>query len=807
MLASASSNPPQKNVDGWSFVAFRAIKIVSARQNRVRIPSLKASRYFSPIDPCTHTPMLETHDPNPFPTNLLHYRLGRSLGEGGFGQVFEAWDAKLDRQVAIKYLKHVVAGADLLKEARLAASLQHPAFIKIHALERDGDSQAIVMELVPGQTLRQVQEARPFSVPEVLEMVRQVALAMQEAHAADLIHGDLKPSNLMREPGGAIRILDFGLASRSGRDATTSLVQADPQGTIAYMAPEILTGAMRKSSADIYALGVILYELLTGSRPFNHLSGLALAAALMQSNSQLWPWPEQVPLALRHLMCAMTARSLALRIGSMQEVAERCTKLAKMDAREIRQFPTITHSSSASDQNLNLTQPQPHPQLQPQPQTPEVSKRAPSALLTAKQAWSPKAKRAVLMLGLVGALYGLWQSQVYWPQLSSAIKPYSESQEMNQGLAALDQFDRQEMLDEALLHFSAILRHSPDHAGSIAGLSLTYSLRYLHDVDDEAQLQKAEEYAAKALKLNDLLAMSHIAVAQVAYLRHRSAPALAALERAFGLDPHNRLAWRLKINVLMQEGRFVEARRYAEEAALFAAQDRIFVDQLGQIELLQANFKAAEIAFRRSLQLQAQSVIAYQGLAQALLNQDRGDEALTLFKDGIKIASSADLLAAYGHFLFARGDYVSAAKAYENAVASDTANANDARVWANLGDTLTWIAGRNEEAKHAYEEARKRLSPKLEQSPKNAKLSSRIALYAAKTGDHETALTLVQSAQNGEAKNSEVQFRAAITYEIMGRRNEALAAIALARKGGYPIKLIDAEPELVALRRDPNYIQ
>ncbi|MFC0350292.1 serine/threonine-protein kinase, partial [Undibacterium danionis] len=136
---------------------------------------------------------------------LLHYQLGESLGEGGFGQVFRAWDDKLHRHVAIKYLKNLTAGVDLVKEARLAASLQHPAFVKVHALEQSDDGQAIVMELVPGRTLRQLMETEPPSIPQILDIVRQIAQAMQEAHDAGLIHGDLKPSNLMLDEAATRR--------------------------------------------------------------------------------------------------------------------------------------------------------------------------------------------------------------------------------------------------------------------------------------------------------------------------------------------------------------------------------------------------------------------------------------------------------------------------------------------------------------------------------------------------------------------------------------------------------------------------
>ena len=149
------------------------------------------------------------------PTLPGHYDLRGCLGEGGFGRVYEAWDSKLCRRVAIKCIKHTgagSAGADLLREARLGASLRHAAFVKVHAIEDDGRTQSIVMELVPGQTLKQALAAGPVARAAALDWTRQVAEAMRDAHASGLVHGDLKPSNLMLEPGGSIRVLDFGLA-------------------------------------------------------------------------------------------------------------------------------------------------------------------------------------------------------------------------------------------------------------------------------------------------------------------------------------------------------------------------------------------------------------------------------------------------------------------------------------------------------------------------------------------------------------------------------------------------------------------
>src|SRR5471030_470797 len=160
------------------------------------------------------------------PVTLKHYQILSSLGDGGFGEVYEAWDNKLLRSVAIKRLKNAQGAHSVLREAQLAASLQHAAFVKIYALEDDDASPSIVMELVRGQTLKQLlADARP-TARQALAMVRQVAGAMREAHESGLVHGDLKPSNLMVEPSGTVRILDFGLATQDDAQATTSLQNA-----------------------------------------------------------------------------------------------------------------------------------------------------------------------------------------------------------------------------------------------------------------------------------------------------------------------------------------------------------------------------------------------------------------------------------------------------------------------------------------------------------------------------------------------------------------------------------------------------
>jgi serine/threonine-protein kinase len=716
---------------------------------------------------------------------LLHYQLGKSLGEGGFGHVYQAWDAKLHRQVAIKYLKNVAPGVDLMKEARLAASLQHAAFVKVHALEQAGDSQAIVMELVPGRTLRQVLDTQTPSISHVIDIVLQVAQAMHEAHTAGLVHGDLKPSNLMQEPSGVVRILDFGLAIQADRDATTSLVQSDPQGTIAYMAPEVLTGASLRPSSDIYALGVILYELLTGARPFANLSGLALAAAVIQSNSDQWPWPDHLPQILRQLVRAMTARQIERRISSMQEIATQCAQIAAIDA------PSL-NSGTFNLAELNLV-------LTPLPSQLRDSFNWRQAL--------KKWRLLLFILFCMGIGSAIWYSQPYWTQMQAQLEPYSEAKEMQQGLDALNNFDRFDMLKRAEQHFSEILRHSPQHAAAAASLSLVYSYRYLNDDKNSIWLNVAANKAQDALKYNDFLALSHIANAKVLGLQEQFEPAFADVERALTLDPNSALALSVKIELLTHARRLDEALTLAQKTSKRFPAERVFADQSGKIYMLKEAYQAAEVAYGLSIQIKRDGAAAYIGLSNALLSQDRFDESIQVLQTGLKMKQGAELYRAFGNSLFSRSDYVGAAVAYENAVAEDKGNPSDYLTWAKLGDTMSWLPGKSDVAKLAYDKARTLLQARLKNNPHVAILNARMGLYAAKLGENADALIYIQKSLDLAPNSAEVQFAAGVSYEMIDMRTQALAAIAKAKEFGYSVKLIEAEPELVALRRDPKYLR
>jgi len=216
-------------------------------------------------------------------TKLAHYEITSHLGTGGMGEVYQATDTKLGRSVAIKLLPAAFASdADRLsrfrREAQLLASLNHPNIAHIYGLEESGDTRCIVMELVEGETLQARTDKSALPINDVLRYGAQIADALAEAHSKTITHRDLKPSNVMISKKG-VKVLDFGLAKLSDTDGTLTQTGA-VMGTIAYMAPEQMEGKTADARTDIFALGLVLYEMATGKRvvpgqlPNSNLEGL-----------------------------------------------------------------------------------------------------------------------------------------------------------------------------------------------------------------------------------------------------------------------------------------------------------------------------------------------------------------------------------------------------------------------------------------------------------------------------------------------------------------------------------------------------
>jgi Tol biopolymer transport system component len=253
--------------------------------------------------------------------HLLHYRILAKLGEGGMGVVWRALDTKLDREVAIKVLPAAfTADAERLarfeREAKLLASLNHPGIAGIHALEEGPSGRFLTMELVPGEDLEARLARGPLAVDEALDVGRQIAAALEAAHASGVIHRDLKPANVKCTPDGQIKVLDFGLAKAADPlpDAASIDFSISPTltsagtragmilGTAAYMSPEQARGKPVDKRADLWSLGCVLYECLTGIQLFSGETATDSLAAVLTKNPDWSALPSATPPLVRALL-------------------------------------------------------------------------------------------------------------------------------------------------------------------------------------------------------------------------------------------------------------------------------------------------------------------------------------------------------------------------------------------------------------------------------------------------------------------------------------------------------------------------
>jgi eukaryotic-like serine/threonine-protein kinase len=249
-------------------------------------------------------------------TVLGHYEVLGRLGAGGMGEVYRARDTKLGREVALKLLRGDCAGdpdwlARFRREARSLAALNHGNIATLHGLEEAGGAHYLVMELVPGQTLAQRLARGPLPPEEALGVCRQLAEAVEAAHECGIIHRDLKPANVMITPEGKVKVLDFGLA-KSAAPAAGQAGQTAPYeppsaegaivGTPAYMAPEQARGRPVDRRADVWAFACVLYESITGRRPFAGRTYADTLAAVLGRDPDWGALPAGVPPCVARLL-------------------------------------------------------------------------------------------------------------------------------------------------------------------------------------------------------------------------------------------------------------------------------------------------------------------------------------------------------------------------------------------------------------------------------------------------------------------------------------------------------------------------
>lgn len=716
---------------------------------------------------------------------LNHYEIVDKLGEGGMGVVYKARDVALDRVVAIKVLPpDKLRDAEMLhrfrREAKAASALNHPNLVTIYEIGSHDGIEFLAMEYVEGRTLFSILQDGRLPISTVLSYAEQIAGAMAKAHAAGIIHRDLKPGNIMITADGLVKILDFGLARlQSSAHEISDAPQSTAfmtrlgmvMGTVTYMSPEQARGGEVDGRSDIFSLGIITYEMLSGALPF---AGATEMAVLHNLHFET-PAPlkrSEVPAALEQVISRMLEKNVNLRYQSMLDVR-----------RDLRAFD---NASSAPTKLLDIP-----------------TKRAVH--------WR---RMPVLASGLLGAAaLAVVATQIPWvgsppARPEQSVEPQADSgAETSQKLYArarllLDRFDRSENVDSAIRLLEKAVEKDPSYALGYATLAEAY--RYKNKLSPDAQWRNLiEQSASRALELNSDLAAAHIAKSLAALeSASRASEAEKHLLRAIELDPRNHAAHKWMGVMWVFRKDFDKAEASFKRSEELNPRDWTTFIEHGIERYLRGNYSGAAKVWETSLNLSPDNIRVLANLAAAYHMLDRYEEAASTLQRAIEIQPVPAHYNNLGTLRFFQGRYTDAVPAFEKAIEK---NPNRYSYWGNLADAYRWSPGNKSKAGEAYRRGIQLVNEQLALKPHDADLHSTLALYQSKSGDKAAALRELAALEAASAKGDAALFRMTVAYELCGKRDDALRTLEASLKAGYAEREIRNDPELLSLRNDIRY--
>lgn len=749
------------------------------------------------------------------PRRIGPYRLERLLGRGGMGEVYAARDERLDRWVA---LKRVLEGSEdprrrrrLRREARLVAQLNHPAVVQVFDLVEDGEW--VVLELVEGPTLRRVLEGGPLELGRAVEYGRQIAGGLAAAHGLGIVHRDLKTENVVVLPDGRVKVLDFGLAKRlpppeggqrRGAGEEGSLTAAGKvMGTGRAMSPEQARGLEVGPASDLFSLGVLLYEMLTGVSPFRgkgFYDTLARVAThhprpvreLLEGELPEGEIPKggvakgEVPkegrgrvlAELSALVDRLLAKVPELRPAGAREVAATLERLADELRLACRTGPaagrepegTVTAGFEGPGQGPDQG-PEQERLEGPSPARGRAGDRPgdhapPGPSFLPMSVPRPKLL-ALMVVGVAVGVLGLslvlprWIGSETGSGSGSGPGAPAERAEISAGTS-----------DEAPAAGLPLSHELPSHEGGMAAARRP---------DRPGSIERAVEVFQRRLAADPASAAAHAGLARAYWEKARTASAGAdphfleqagaAAREAVRLDPRLAEA-RISLGLVeLQQGHPEEARRQLDTALELdpAAAGAHF--GLAKLAESRGRPEEAEERYRRALEI-APASLYFDALGGLLYGAGRYAEAEEAFRSSLELApDDLHALRSLGALYYVQGDADQAAEIFRRALevrpdaslssnlgtvlfsqglypraaeafedALATGGASHKPVyWLNLADTYRQMPGREEDAGRAYRRALQLLGEKVEAAPEDVRWRSRRALALARSGAKEAA--------------------------------------------------------------------
>jgi serine/threonine-protein kinase len=528
---------------------------------------------------------------------VAHFRVLEPIGDGGMGRVYRALDLRLGRAVALKFLPPLLSADDEAKrrfvdEARAASALDHPNVCAIHEIgETSAGRLFIAMASYDGETLKQRLARGPLPPSEVIEYGAQIADGLAAAHAAGIVHRDVKPANVMIMAGGQVKILDFGVATAAGAQLGGD---GAALGTVAYMSPEQTRGQPVDARSDVWSLGVVLFEMLTGRRPFCGASERELVHAIRHdAPPRVGRLRRETPAVVAALVARCLEKEPARRSGSAGELLRelRAVQAGPATARAARRRARLYGGLTALATLLALLGLAVRERVASSAPRAATAQQSPARLLPHEATRSSRVAHRVDPEAL--ALY-LQSARV----LSNARK--------------------RDYLERAI---------GKDSMFAPAYAQVAHAYMWLGDK------ARAERAIAKALALDPSLSEAYDALGLLRMWRDWNWPAAeAAFRRAIELNPHNPKAHHELAQLLMRVRRCDEAVVEAQREMLERPRDEFGEGGLAEVYLFCRRYDEAIREFERTLSFGRDSSSIYLNMGDAYFFQRRFDEALVMYR-------------------------------------------------------------------------------------------------------------------------------------------------------------------------------
>ncbi len=680
------------------------------------------------------------------------------VGRGSFGEVYRAFDPTLQRHVALKLLLPRQLTRDeevnaLLREARAMARVRHPNVVPIYGVDRFDGRVGFWSDFVNGQTLAELVAAQgPMGPREAALVGIDLCRAAGAVHAAGFLHRDIKPGNVMREEGGQILLMDFGLTHAYGSDEEAS-------GTPAYMAPELLRGEPATIASDVYAIGVTLFYLLTRQYPVEGADVATLRAAHASGS-------RRTLLDVRPDLPAPLARVVESAVSASP--AER--------------FPSTGRMIAALSEALGLAS------AASLPPTSAKHGRLRSWMLA-----------AVVIAGALVAV--AWGRSAIAPPANARAPAADVQARYRRAHELLAHYYRPQALETAIPLLQGIVGEDPQFAPAFADLGRANFLQFAQQRDTK-YLEPARDASLRALAIAPGLASAHVTLGFLYAFTDQNDLANHELDTALRLDKLNAAAYGALAELQTREGRTDLVEATLQKAVSLAPDDWLLNMQLGAHYLDGGKWPQAGDQFRHAVELVPDNPRAYNNLGLVYRGLGKLDDAAGQFQKAIDLEPTFIHYRNLGMVLAEAGRYAEAKRALGKSIEM---RPNQYRAWGLLASVYADEGADASTIRHTYLKAIALATDLLKETPKDEYLLADVGGYYAALGNDKQSLPLLAQAAALAPDNPEVLYQVAVGYEMLHRRDDALRWLAKGRSSGYPSETIARNPLLAALRADPRY--